>query len=309
MKIVALVPGTIADQIPVFPSLDDLKQTYPNAEIDVVVEPGAMGAYRLSKAVNSTIAFTFGGNNSPADWANLLGVLRDRYYDMALLMRPAWGVGLLLWLSGTPVRAGFGKSSLFFTNTLPFKADQYAPAAYHDLLTAIGASPDCPDLAISIPKRDLDWADGEKKRLGIGGSGYVLMHDASNPGYPAEHWRAIAQDFQQKQPGLPVVWVQDDANEALTSTLSQALPDLKVTTPSDLGKLAAMIAGANLLLCTEGVAVQLAIALQVYTLCLFDSGDPSHTMPSSDKFLPIQANTGNLSDIPPQMVLQKVWGG
>ena len=46
MRILALVPGGIGDQILFFPTLDDLKKAHPDAQIDVVVEPRAKSAYR-----------------------------------------------------------------------------------------------------------------------------------------------------------------------------------------------------------------------------------------------------------------------
>ena len=78
MRILALVPGGISDQLLFFPALDDIKRAYPNAEIGVVVEPQATVAYRVSKIVDAVIPFTFSAANSPSDWANLLGRVRDR---------------------------------------------------------------------------------------------------------------------------------------------------------------------------------------------------------------------------------------
>ncbi|MEL7224264.1 MAG: hypothetical protein AAGL17_05220, partial [Cyanobacteria bacterium J06576_12] len=95
MRILALVPGGISDQLLFFPALDDIKQAYPNAEIAVAVEPQASAAYRVSKNVNTVIPFTFSAANSPSDWANLLGIVRDREYEVAIttdLNRPIFQV-------------------------------------------------------------------------------------------------------------------------------------------------------------------------------------------------------------------------
>ncbi|MBF2046314.1 MAG: glycosyltransferase family 9 protein [Leptolyngbya sp. IPPAS B-1204] len=309
MQVVALVPGGIGEQILFFPTLDHLKQRYPNSEIDVVVEPRAKAAYRVSKSVNDVLLFDFQDRNSPADWANLLGVLRDRDYEAVLSADRSSGTNLLLWLTGIPTRVGYasGTSKLFLTNAVPFKADQYLPYVYHDLLQGLAITGPCPELSLRIPKADQDWAEAERKRLGI--NGYVLICPDSPTGYSLENWRQIIQDFQQKQPDLPVVVVQTEENQDVVIGLSQTCPGLKVTKPGDLGKLAAMIAGANLMLCTEGVPMHLAVALQVYTLVLFGSTDPAKALPKADKFLGLQSATGKLADISPEQVLQKVWGG
>lgn len=319
MRVVALIPGGIGDQILFFPTLDDLKQSYPHAEIDVVVEPRAKAAYRVSKSVNDVLTFDFKDRNSPADWANLLGVLRDRDYEAVLSLGRTPSVGLLLWLTGIPTRVGYTNTigNLFLTNPVPLKTDQYAAQMYHDLLQGLGINTPCPDLAVRIPKSDQDWADAERKRLGITG-GYVLIHGGASELsqskgihklYPVENWQQIIQDFQQKQPDLPLVVVQGPEDEAFVGALTQACPGLKVTKPGDIGKLAAMIAGANLMLCTDSAPMHLAVALQVYTLALFGPTEPDKLLPKTDKFVGIKSASGTMADIPATTVLQKVWGG
>jgi ADP-heptose:LPS heptosyltransferase len=320
MRIVALVPGGIGDQILFFPTLDDLKRAYPDAQIDVVVEPRAKSAYRVCKSVNEIIPFDFKDRNSPADWANLLGVIRDRYYDVALSLGQRWGVGFLLWLTGTPKRIGYegnAAGQLFLTDTVPLKSEQYAAYLYHDLLQGLGVTSPCPELSIRIPKRDLEWAETEQKRLGLPGSGYVLIHGGSSELaqkkgidkiYPVQGWKQIIQDFQQRQPDLPLVLVQGPEDKNFVAEMVKACPSLKVTMPEDVGKLAAMIAGANLLLCTDSAPMHLAVALKVYTLALFGPTDPAKLLPPSDKFLGIKSPTGNIADIEPQAVLKRVWG-
>lgn len=312
MRVVALVPGGIGDQLLFFPTLDALKQNYPDAEIDVVVEPQAKPAYRVSKSVNDVLAFDFKDRNSPADWANLLGVLRDRDYEAVISAGRGWGTKLLLWLTGIPTRVGYaGSGSGFLTNTVTLKPDQSTVDQFHDLLQGLGITTPCPELTIRLPKADQDWADAERKRLGI--NGYVLIYggDGRTPAsetYPVENWRQIIQDFQQKQPELPIVILQTAENANFVTALTQNMAGLKVTKPNDMGKLAAMIAGANLMLCTESAPMHLAVALQVYTLALFGASNPDQQSPN-DKFLGIRSPTGKLADISPEQVLQKVWGG
>uniref|UniRef100_UPI0030DA3390 glycosyltransferase family 9 protein n=1 Tax=Oculatella sp. LEGE 06141 TaxID=1828648 RepID=UPI0030DA3390 len=300
--------------------MDSLKQTYPNAEIDVVVEPRAKSAYRVSKSVSDTIVFDFKDRNSLADWANLLGILRDRYYDIAIALGQRWQVGLLLWLTGIPARVGYATSAgkVFLTHPAPLKPDQYAAHMYHDLLQGLGSNSPCSDLAISIPKQDLEWAEAEQKRLGIAESGYVLIHGGSSQLaqakgidkiYPVQSWAKIVQDFRQKQPDLPMVVVQGPEDKELVLALVGACPGLKPVMPPDIGKLAAMIAGANLMLCTDSAPMHLAVALKVYTVALFGPTDPAKLLPPSDKFLGIKSSTGKMADISPQQVLEPIWGG
>lgn len=318
MRIVALVPGGIGDQILFFPTLDDLKRSYPNAQIDVVVEPRAKDAYRVSKSVHNTIAFDFKERNSLADLGNLLGVIREQEYDVALSLGQRWTVGLLLWLTGIPNRIGYAGSAgkFFLTSAVPLKQNQYAAQMYHDLLQGLDIHTATPELALSVPAKDLEWADGERKRLGIQNSGYVLIHGGSSQLaktkgidkiYPVASWKGIIQDFDRRQPDLPIVLVQGPEDADFVAALKETSPKLKVTTPADIGKLAAMIAGASLMLCTDSAPMHLAVAVKTYTLALFGPTDPKKLLPESNRFIGIKSLTGKMADISPQMVLEKVW--
>ncbi|MCD8489545.1 MAG: glycosyltransferase family 9 protein [Desertifilum sp.] len=318
MRVVALVPGGIGDQILFFPTLDDLKRSYPEAEIDVVVEPRAKGAYRVCKSVESVIPYDFKDRNSLADWGNLLGVIRDREYDVALSLGQRSTVGLLLWLTGIPVRVGYGKTaSWFLTNPVTLKPEQYAAQMYHDLLQGLGITTPCPELAINVPKKDIEWANAEQKRLGIGENGYLLLHGGSSQLakdkgldkiYPGDRWQQVIQNLQQKQPDLPIVVLQGPDDREFVSTLLATAPNVKVTSPEDVGKLAATIANANLLLCTDSAPMHLGVAVKTPTIALFGPTDPAKLLPQSDRYIAIKSPTGKMSDIPPQAILDKLLG-
>jgi ADP-heptose:LPS heptosyltransferase len=319
MRVVALVPGGIGDQILFFPTLDHLKRHYPNAQIDVVVEPRSKAAYRVSKSVHEVLNFDFQDRNSLADWGNLVGNIRDREYDVAIAVKQNWLVGLLLWLTGIPIRIGYqGKGSGFLTHSVPFKASQYAAALYHDLLQPLEINSPVPELAVNVPKPDIEWAQKEQKRLGVNETGYILIHGGSGQLsqakdlekiYPVEKWHQIIQSFQDKQPDLPVVVIKGLDDEQFVRSLLESSPGIKVTAPNDIGKLTAIIAGANLMLSTDSPALQLSVAVQTYTIALLGSTKPVKLLPKNDKFLAIESPTGKTADISPNAVLEKIWGG
>ncbi|HEY9650792.1 MAG TPA: glycosyltransferase family 9 protein [Coleofasciculaceae cyanobacterium] len=319
MRIIALVPGGIGDQILFFPALDDLKRYYPKSEIDVVVEPRAKGAYRVCKSVDEVLAFDFKDRNGPADFGNLLGVLRDREYDAAITLGRRWSVGLLLWMTGIPTRISY-KTDLggwFFTNTVPLKTEQYAAWMYHDLLQGFGINSPSPELAINVPKQDIDWAEVEQARLGIKETGYILIHGGASQVsqakgidkiYPVKNWQKIIEDLQQKQPELPIVLLEGPDDAQWVTALKQSNPELKTVAPEDIGKLAAMIAGANLMLCTHSAPMHLAVAVGTYAIALFGPTEAKKLLPSSERCMGIQSPTNRIADIKPEDVLKKVWG-
>lgn len=320
MRTLALVPGGISHQILLFPTLDDFKRSYPEAEIDVIVEPRAKAAYRVSGSVNQVVTFDYQDRNGLADFGNLLGIIRDREYDVAISLGCQWSIRLLLWMSGIPVRIGYAANAQnwFFTNTVSINTEQYAASMYHDLLKGFGINSVCPKLELRVPKTDLEWAQGEQQRLGITESGYIIIDGSSellaqsqgiDQIYPVQKWQQIIEDIQQKQPNLPIVLVQspEDDPESI-AVMKQSIPEIKLTAPGDIGKLAAMIAGANLMLCTDSASMHLAVAVGTYTIALFGSTEAKKLLPANEQCIGLQSSTGSIADIQPQEVLKQIWG-
>ncbi|MEL6816408.1 MAG: glycosyltransferase family 9 protein [Cyanobacteria bacterium J06598_3] len=320
MRILALVPGGISDQLLFFPALETVKKAYPNAEIGVVVEPRAAAAYRVSKIVDTVIPFTFGGANSPSDWANLLGIIRDREYEVVLSASTTWGTGLLLWLSGVPTRITYSSTQApyFYTQTVPdLEAKSYKAQHYHNLLSAIDLPGVTHSPAINLPEGDLAWANALRDRLNLN-NGYVLLypgpegHRNQDSIYPTKSWQALIEDFRTKQPDIPVVLLETDYSIEPVNALKSEDTQLIIATAENIGQTAAIIAGANLVLTPDNYIMQLSVALKVFTLALFGKHEPSEMLPPAEgkdtRFLGIASSTSNVADIEPDTVLKKVWG-
>lgn len=310
MRILALVPGGINEQILFFPTLEDLKTQYPNAIIDVLVEPRAKSAYRVCPQVHEVLLFDYQDRNGLADYLNLLGIIRDREYDIALTLEKRWSISLLLWLNGIRVIVGYEtQPGWFISNPVPQKTEQYTAEMYHDLLQGIDIKSTCPSLKIALPKEDIAWAEAEQKRLLLDENGYILIYGGASEPYPIPQWNNIINRIQEKQPSLSIVLLQGgDGDEAWIVPLLTRCSDLKVTQPGDIGKLAAIIAGANLMICTDSPPLQLAVAVGTYTVALFGQTDPKKRLPpNNDRFIAIQSSTYNLGDIQASKVLEKIW--
>jgi ADP-heptose:LPS heptosyltransferase len=312
MRILCLVPGGISDQILFFPTLRDLKQQYANAAIDVVVEPKAKTAYRVCQDVSDIIVFDYKDRNSLADYLNFLGVIRDREYDAAICLSNRWTLGLLLWLNGIPVRIGEQTSFAWvLSHPIQLKQEQYIAYKYHDLLQGLGIRTPCPELKITVPKPDIDWAQAQQQILEINDLGYVLLSDeGGDDGYPVVGWQKAIADLQQKQPSVSVVLLQSTENNTWVKTMMQTCQNLKVVKPSDVGKQAAIIAGANLFLCNDRDSLQLSVAVGTYTIALLDRVEAKNLLPPDNaRYIGICSSSGKIADIKPETVLEQIWRG
>jgi ADP-heptose:LPS heptosyltransferase len=315
MRVLALVPGGVDDQLRFFPTINQIKDSFDQAEVAVVADPSAKDIYRLSKVVSEVIPYSFQTRNSPADWANLLGVVRDREFEVVLTLTQSWSMALLLWLSGVPTRLGYAGSAnrTFLTDTVPLKPEQPLAQQYQDLLQAINIPGPAPALTVNVPQSDITAVEALRRTQGIT-EGYILVYPGASPQgdiYGVDQWLIILQDFQQRQPSIPVVLVKTAASAATIVAIQRQMSGLKVIEPDNAGQMAALIAGANLLVAVDSYALYLATALQVYAVGLFnDDAADSLPLPSPEatvRTLAVKSPNGTLAGIAPDVVLKKIW--
>lgn len=318
MRILALIPGGISDQLLFFPTLKTLKEQYPQAIIDVIVEPRSKNTYRVCKYVQEALVFDFQDRNGLADYLNLLGMIRDREYELAITLEENWAVSFLLWLDGIPTRIGYNtKGSWFLNNTVSKKTEQYTAWMYHDLVEALNIHNPCPPLSINVPKEDIDWAESEQQRLNIKSTGYILIHGGASPLtvrqginkiYPVPKWQRVIEDIQMRQPDLPIVLLCGPDDISWTNEMLSLCPTVKVISPPDIGKLAGVIAGANLMLCTDSAPMQLSVAVGTYTIALFGPTQAKKLLPPKlDRFIGLQSLSDKIADIPTDKILEQIW--
>lgn len=311
-KVVALVPGGIGDQILFFPTLDDLKAHVPDVQIDVVVEPRAAAAYQLSASVTRVIPFDFKDRNALADWANLIGTLRDGEYEAILSLGRSKAVRLLLWLTGIPKRVGFAKLNPLglLTDAVPLNPDQYSAAMYHDLLKAFGITTPCPLPKVVVTAADQAWALAEQQRLGVQGN-YRLLHGGTsqmalakgiNKIYPPAAWSEVIRLLEP--PDVPFIVVCGPEDQAWVTALRDALPQVRISHPPDLGKLAALMAQAQQILCTDSGPMHIGVAVGTPLVALFGPTDPAKLLPPDPRFRAVKSPTGNMADIPVSAVVE-----
>ena len=130
--------------------------------------------------------------------------------------------------------------------------------------------------------------------------------------YPAESWAEIAIDIQAKLPNLPIVAINSINNADLLKQLTAKVPNLLIANPTDIGKLTALIASANLFICAEGDAMQLGVAVGTALVAILGSATPASTfLPIQEKRIKyVQAIAGqSIKAIAPKTVLEKIWEG
>ncbi len=307
MRILALVPGGIGNQIYFFPTLETLKDKYPNAMIDVMVEPDSKPAYRVCKNVNNTIGFDYQDRSSLADYLNILGVIRDGEYDAVISYDIPWTLQLVLWLNGIPIRVQENSTKTWLlSNPVSPSSATYLPEKYYHSLKGFDIDAPSGKVKINVPEKDIEWAEAEQDYFFLK-DGYILLHGRVND-YPQASWDKIVADIQTKQPDLSIAIVQDTEDSGWIEQITANNANLKTIIPSDVGKLAAIIAGANIIISTDPASCALALAVDTHTIALCPSSQEKQILPpDNDSYVVLESSTYDMGDIKPETVLEKLW--
>jgi ADP-heptose:LPS heptosyltransferase len=202
MRVLFLIPGSICAQLQAIPAAARVAEAL-GAKVQVACAPGAGAAWSLLPAVEKLIPFDFDGGASLADWANLLGNVREPDFQACINLARGRQVDLMLSMSHIPNRVaaeGFSATSTVApTGGWPAQA----LAAY---LQPLGISLDAEAFRLSLPRQALDEAAA---RLPAGQGPALLLAPSGGAGdWPAGQWRALPELLRSRLPDLRVVQAQ-----------------------------------------------------------------------------------------------------
>lgn len=254
MRALFLVPGDALHQLQVLPAAaavaDNLGFT-----LQVACSPNAAPVWKLLPAVEKVIPFSF-SDASLADWANLLGSIREPDFQVCINLAGGRQVDLMLSMSHIPTRiatAGFSATEL--VSPSPGGWPSQGLAAY---LKPIGVPLEADRFRLSLPKSVLEKAAAS---LPPGEGPMLLLVPAGVPGdWPQERWEGLPSTIGGKIPGL--------RHRVLTPAKSGALLER-----------AAQVAGSDVVLTSDPITEELALYCGVPLVALGRSAD---SLPTRD---------------------------
>jgi ADP-heptose:LPS heptosyltransferase len=234
MRALFLSPGTAARQLQIFPAVAALAEQL-KAQVQVCCSPQVGGWWSLLPAVEKVIPFPF-SSASLADWTNLLGSVREPDFQVVINLARGTQLDLMLSMSHIPRRVALAGFSATDIVTL----DPGWPAqAMEAFLRPIGVKLDADGFRLALPPADLEAA----ARLLPSGSGPLLLLARSGAAddWPATQWSELPARIRTRLPDLRVME---------TSASAQA---------GRPRQLAAGLAGADVVLASDPVSVELAL--------------------------------------------------
>lgn len=276
--------SSLGDLVHTIPAVAALRDSFPSAQIDWVVDRRWSPLVELVTCVNQTIPL----DRSPRDVLALIGRLRRTQYTCALDLQGRYRSAVLGWLSGAPRRIGRAAKSTREPGAALFYTERVVPTGRHivdmtvDLAVRAGAKPAAePQFPLRVPSEASQRVREKLARERVSG-GYVVI----SPGggwkskcWPPDRFGALAAAIERTH-GLPsIVNIAPSEEEIAREIIDAAAPAKPVALSFDIHELAALLSDARLVIAADTGPLHLAAALGTRVVGLFGSTDPARNGP------------------------------
>jgi hypothetical protein len=270
MRALFLIPGDALSQLQALPAAAAVAH-HLGFSLQVACSPAAAPIWKLLPAVEKVIPFAF-SEASLADWANLLGAVREPDFQVCVNLAGGRQVDLLLSMSHIPTRiaaSGFSATELVRPTLSGWPSQGLS--AY---LRPIGVPLEADGFRLALPATALETA---RSSLPSGDGPMLLLVPAGVPGdWPDGRWRGLPATIGAKIPGLR----------------HHLVPAAK---PANVLERAAQVATSDVVLTSDPITEELALYCGVPLVAL---GRDPETLPTREGVRGLAAPSGlaSLSD-------------
>lgn len=253
MRALFLIPGGSSQQLQSFAAVAAVAEQL-KAEVQVVCPVAAVPLWSLHPAVSRALPFAY-SQATLADWANLLGTVREPDFQVCLNLAPSRQMDLMLSMSHIPTRVAAGGFSA--TERVNPASDGWPNQALEAFLRPIGVQLEADAFRLPVAAADLE---GAAAALPSGDGPALLLAPSGSAGdWPSPQWQALPAAIQVKLPNL----------RAVSALRGQGAVALR--------QRAAQIASADVVLASDPVAIELALLLGLPLVAL---GRETASLPS-----------------------------
>lgn len=162
-----------------------LKQNYPEAKLDLVVDKNVRPLALRLPFVSRLIVWE-NRKHRLGEIVHFSQELTRGRYDLSVAFNPSQEFNGVTFLSGIPLRAGYDRKCAFLLNrkTKDTKGQglKHEVDSNLELLKTIGIETNAPDICFPLEITNQDFADSRLIQLGISDKNFIALHPwSSNP--------------------------------------------------------------------------------------------------------------------------------
>jgi lipopolysaccharide heptosyltransferase II len=300
-RILLIRPDHLGDVLLTTPALAEVRRTFPEAHITYLVGPWSREVVARNPNIDEVQTCAFPGLRREAQGAlepyrllwRMAGRLHRQQYDLAIVMRPeSWWSVWLVYLAGVPLRLGHAHAlqTRFLTLALPVQPYEHATSQNLRLARTAAflwtgtaptkeAAPGEPPLEFVPTDEEWAWVRGRLAEAGITEKDTVLVihpgTGASVKLWGAGFWAQVADTITQTY-GARIVLTGAEGERTLVEEVASQMraPVLALIGETDVGKLAALLGRAALVLGVDNGPLHLATAQGTPTVRIYGPTDP-----------------------------------
>lgn len=277
--------GSLGDIVHTLPAVSALRETFPGARIDWLVERKWAALLQGNLDLSEVIALDRDA------WSALRsGVrqLRTADYTCTIDFQGLYRSAVLAWLSGAPRRVGFSRRFAREAGATFFYTHRCSPPAGHivEQNLALAESAEARRTACHFPLRVPAEAKAavDEWLVGCGVRQFFVV----SPGggwrskcWPAERYGELCRELEWCYGWGAVVNVRPGEDELARAVCRAAAPAEPVVFSTDIPQLMALLARAQLLIAGDTGPLHLAVALGTPVVGLYGPTDPARNGPYS----------------------------
>ena len=301
-RLLAIQIAGIGDLVLATPALDALRERYPDARIDLLTSPRAVGLLQGHPALDEVFAFDIGRFRNPLslllpgngrDLKDSIAPMRKVGYDALLSLnnisttRGAWTLGGLMKLIGAPIWVGRNTDSRapWFDCAVTDHSDEPTPEALTKLRVAACLDASTQDRPLHLPIRDEDRRKIEEL-LPPSTKPFAAILPGANvemKRWPVERFGRVAEHLAQR--GYQIVTLGGTEDRVVVDRMqgSASVNLLRFEGMLNLSETAAMLAACSVTVSNDTGPMHMAAAVGTPLVALFCSVNVSRYRPWMDE--------------------------
>ena len=307
-RVLLIRPDHLGDALFMTPALAEVRRALPEAQITLLVGPWAREIVARNPHVDEVQTCAFPGFRRGSQSAlepyrllwRLAGQVRGQHYDLAVVLRPDfwWGVWLT-YLAGIPTRLGYADElqTPFLTLALPAREHDHAvvqnlrlaqaaitlakgerPNQQHSASELATVTPGQPPMEFAPTDEERAWVRERLAQAGINDASLlVVIHPGTGAAvklWETASWAKVA-DTLIRDYGAQVVLTGVESEREQVEMIGAQMQEsaLALVGETDVGRLAALLARADVVLGVDNGPLHLATAQGTPTARIYGPTD------------------------------------
>lgn len=269
MKILVIQTAFIGDVILITPLVRAIKESFPEASIDLIVVPKSSEVLQNNPNINSIIIFDK-KKNKLFSFFKILNIIKKKKYDIAFLPHSSLTSTILTFLGRIPIRVGFDRwiSRKLLTHKVTHIKNVFKIEKYLHLLSPFSKERfgiqtelfPTSKMENTVEKLLSELNTNKKIALAPGSIWYTKR-------WPEENYRKLIGYLSELNYGIILIGSKDE--EELCDRLNPKINSLNLAGKLSILESASIIKNCDLMICNDSGALHIANAMQTEVIAFF----------------------------------------